>query len=164
MTRTIAALTIALLITGCKQTDKDFTIKTIDLFLSEKDFIESKFMGKYQHIAFYDLPEFPQIAWEAGGVVLVHACSQDRGLLHNLDVLGMALEGIATEIDTESPLDICRPLWNYTVDMQYSYEAGELIITHGAGKDYDHRQAKMRLLQDIGNNSVLRVTIIAPAQ
>ena len=74
MTRTIAALSIALVIAAGTQSKAEaqsgMTVETVYLFLAEEEFEEEESDGDHYYSASYRLNEITWAAWERGTVMV----------------------------------------------------------------------------------------------
>ena len=168
MTRSIATLTIALLIGAGTEAEAQtgMTIETVYLYLTEEDFELKESVDDHYYSSRYDVPEIAQAAWE-GGMVFVHQCGTIASALNTMkmlidDIAGGQQSQKPADIDTESDMLRCEPLDRHS---QYSYGEGSLRYVHDRDDSGSNaRQARNELYTHIAINPILRVTIIAPAQ
>lgn len=160
MTRTIAALSIALVIAAGKQSEAQsgMTVETVYLFLAEEEFEEEESDGDHYYSASYSLNEITWAAWERG-TVMVQKCAQEEGASAARRVLQT---GMPADIDPDAQRLLCKPL-GPDVDFHWS-QYGLFSVTHDRADAGSSRiQARQELLVEIALFPILRVTIIAPA-
>ena len=184
MTRSIATLTIALLIgaaisltmgacteqpptdaerqkaeQGDAEAQTGMTVETVYLYLTEEEF-ERKESGSgddHYHSAIYDVPEITQAAWEQG-TVIVHKCFVPE----SSERLDSSLDQWSMDADPNSQPSGCTPLGKHE---RYIFMGGALSITHDVDDSGSTaRQARRELRLYIATFPLLRVTIIAPAE
>ncbi len=163
MTRTIAALSIALVVIAAGTQSKaeaqsGMTVETVYLFLAEEEFEEEESDGDHYYSASYRLNEITWAAWERG-TVMVQKCAQEEGAGAARRVLQT---GIPADIDPDAQRLLCKPL-GPDMDFHWS-QYGMFSVTHDRADAGSSRiQARQELLVEIALFPILRVTIIAPA-
>ncbi len=169
MTRTIAALTIALLISAGTEAEAQtgMTIETVYILMENRSFEE---VSGGNYVTQVNLPQITQAVWK-GGMVFVHQCNQSQTFKKTARLiskeLGNALELESSPelepvpVDSDDPIDSCSPL----EEMEFLYRPGKLRLTYYVkGQGLGSRPPRNVLIHWIADNPIIRVTIIAPAE
>lgn len=174
MTRTIATLTIALLIGAGTEAEAQtgMTVETVKVFLEYRAFNE---VSEGNYVSIGSAPQITQAVWE-GGMVFVHRCNQSQSFkkaaklwAKELGNFNESLRGMGdasselepAPIDFDDPIEFCRPLDR----MEFLYKPGELRLSYEVnGQGLGSSPPRNELIHWIASNPIIRLTIIAPAE